>query len=245
MKEKHEIVKAESNVPATLEERFAAAAGAGFEEMGKEDYSLPFIVLLQALSPQLDPTNGAYVEDAKPGMFLNTVTGQIYKDLRVVPCAYAFRVIERASDGKFIARHTRAEAPAVASKTEKGERLSAVGTTLVDTAYYYVLVLDGEYPQQAVISMRSTQLGKSKKWNAQMSALKIRGITPPMFSSVYKVAVGKETNEHGSWFGYAITREDYVKDVDVLNMAEQFAVVAQDKKIAEPESSDDRAGDVI
>src|SRR5581483_127516 len=234
----------QESLPPGLAKQFVIDAGAGFEGMTREDYALPFIILLQSNSPQLDPTKAEYNEDAKQGMFINTVTGEVFKELHVIPCAYAFRVIERKQremGGNFIARYTREEAPRDYITDERGQHIRQNGNVLVDTAYHYVMVLDDQgFPSEAVLIFKSTQLAKSKKWNAKMTALKLKHgsqiITPPMYSSIYKLTSGKESNEKGSWFGYIIERVGYVQDADLLELAKRFSETATEKRVAdEPE----------
>jgi len=238
-KEEAAVVLRDDLTPAMLSD-FAKDAGVGFEDMGSEDYALPFIILLQSQSPQLQEDNALYNEAARPGWMINTVTGEAFKDTRVIPCAYAFRVNERKpreAGGGFVARHERDRAPQY-TMNDFGKKITATGNELIDTAYHYVMVLDNDgIPSQAVMVFRSTQLSKSKKWNAKMAALKLKDgqrlITPPMYSSVYVVTSGKESNEKGSWFGYVIEREGYVEDRDLLNMCREFSRVALGKKLAD------------
>ena len=48
---------------------FSADAGMGMEGADKSSFAIPFITMLQGLSPQLET-----VEGAKPGLFINTIT---------------------------------------------------------------------------------------------------------------------------------------------------------------------------
>ena len=73
------------------------AGGTGLEETTTEDFAIPFIRVLQPLSPQLQKQQGGYVEGASAGDLFNTVTGEFYdgeKGISVVPCAYSKKYIE-------------------------------------------------------------------------------------------------------------------------------------------------------
>lgn len=232
-----ELTKTETQLPAEMAAQFAAEAGAGFEDMGADDYALPFIVLLQALSPQLDPTQGSYVPEAKPGMFLNTVTGELMESFDAIPCAYAFRVVERKprnQGGGFVARYSREEAPTDGVPQEKGAPVRPNGNELVNTAYHYLLLPDGAV---AVLALRSTQLRKSKQWNGKMAGLKMKSgdktFTPPMYSSLYHFAAGAESTEKGRFFGWVITRVGYVQDPETAKAAKAFSEIALGRKLAE------------
>ena len=51
---------------------FAEDANVGFEDLTQQDVAIPFFVLLQKMSPQLDS-----VEGAKAGQVFNTVTEEV------------------------------------------------------------------------------------------------------------------------------------------------------------------------
>ena len=76
------------------------------------------------------------------------------------------------------------------------------GNYLENTANHYVVVL-GESPQTALISMKATQLKIGRKWNSIMMGLKLNGknglFTPPTYSHIYnlKTVQMSTTKEHG------------------------------------------------
>src|SRR6266446_1920456 len=93
-----------------LTEFFKADSGKGFETLQQQDFSAPFLVILQAMSPQCDPTNDLYLPQARMGMILNTQTTHLYQQIKVVPCRYEFRNIEwkpRSTGGGFVASYSR------------------------------------------------------------------------------------------------------------------------------------------
>lgn len=52
--------------------------GVGFEGAGQDAYAIPFLQVLQKMSPICDEDNPKYVKGAKAGMIYNTVTGRLY-----------------------------------------------------------------------------------------------------------------------------------------------------------------------
>jgi len=72
-KEKTEV--AVSNLSSLLEEE----AGAGLENFTTDDMQIPFIRILQALSPQLNKQDSMYIKGAEQGDIFNTVTQEVYK----------------------------------------------------------------------------------------------------------------------------------------------------------------------
>ena len=65
------------------------------------------------------------------------------------------------------------------------------GNYLDNTANHFVLFC-GKNPETALISMKSTQLKVSRKWNSMMMGLKMQGknglFTPPTYSHIYKLS---------------------------------------------------------
>ena len=92
-------------------------------------------------------------------------------------------------------------------------------------------------PEPALITMKSTQLKKSRKWNSMMQSVKMQGknglFTPPMYSQQYKLSTVAESNDKGKWFGWEIERLGPVESADVYNTAKSFAqsVSAGDVKV--------------
>ena len=57
---------------------YIAAGREGLEDMSKEDVLIPRLALAQALSPQVTEGDPNYIEGLKPGMFFNSMTGEVY-----------------------------------------------------------------------------------------------------------------------------------------------------------------------
>ena len=86
---KHEITKTNTTALTTFDDDLLSG-GTGLEEATSEDFAIPFIRVLQPLSPQLQKQNGNYVENAIAGDLYNTVTGEVHDGeigILVVPCA--------------------------------------------------------------------------------------------------------------------------------------------------------------
>jgi hypothetical protein len=84
---------------------------------------------------------------------------------------------------------------------------------LEETASYYVMVQTkaGSYTP-ALITMKSTQLNVSKKWNSMMKSVQIddgKGgfAIPPMHGVVYNLASTLQKNDKGSWYGWVVTMD--------------------------------------
>ena len=208
-----------------------ADAAQGAQNISQEDLALPFLKILGQLSPEVNKRDGKYVEGAEPGKIINTVTNQLYDTINVIPCHYKRQYIEwqdrGASSGAPVAIH---EADSdIVSQTTRGkdykDRLPN-GNYLDNTANHFVLIT-GLNPETALMSMKSTQLKVSRKWNSMMMGLKMQGknglFTPPTYSHIYKLSTVQMSNDKGTWFGWDVAKVGPVEDADLYNMAKQFA----------------------
>jgi hypothetical protein len=210
---------------------FEADANQGTQNISQEDLALPFLKILGQLSPEVNKRDGKYVEGAEPGKIINTVTNQLFDTLQVVPVFYKRQYIEwqdrGTSTGAPVAIH---EADSdIVSQTTRGkdykDRLPN-GNYLENTASHFVLTV-GDNPSTALISMKSTQLKVSRKWNSMMMGIKMQGknglFTPPTYSHIYNLSTVQMSNDKGTWFGWDVAKVGPVEDKNVYDMAKTFA----------------------
>ena len=208
-----------------------ADAQQGAQNISQEDLALPFLKILGQLSPEVNKRDGKYVEGAEPGKIINTVTNALYDEINVIPCHYKRQYIEWAdrgtSTGAPVAIH---EADSdIVSQTTRGkdykDRLPN-GNYLDNTANHFVLVV-GDNPETALISMKSTQLKISRKWNSMMSGIKMKGangmFTPASFSHIYKLKTTQMSNDKGTWFGWEVSKIGPVTDKGLYDQAKSFS----------------------
>ena len=208
-----------------------ADAQQGAQNISQEDLALPFLKILGQLSPEVNKRDGKYVEGAEPGKIINTVTNQLFDTLQVVPVFYKRQYIEwqdrGTSTGAPVAIH---EADSdIISQTTRGkdykDRL-ANGNYLENTASHFVLTV-GDNPSTALISMKSTQLKVSRKWNSLMMGLKLQGknglFTPPTYSHIYNLSTVQMSNDKGTWFGWDVSKVGPVTDKTIYDSAKSFA----------------------
>jgi len=220
-------VKTTSSALAIVES-FEADAGAGLEQMDKDDFALPFLKALTNNSDEI-----GVVEGAMPGMIFNTVTKELFdgkKGLVVVPTAYVRQYIEWAPRGSGSSGAPVQIYSATSDILSRTHRVSGDSKDYLDngnyielTANHYVMVVDdGGLPFPALIVMKSTQLKKSRKWNSMMMSVKLMGkngpYTPPIYSQMYRLTTVQESNDKGKWYGWEIERIGSIP-------AEQLALV--------------------
>jgi hypothetical protein len=199
---------------------FGNDAAKGFENMTQEDLALPFLRILGQLSPQVTEGDAKYVSNAKPGMIYNTVTSELFdgkKGIKIIPCYYKKDFPEWSDRGDGpgapVAIHLP-NSPVIQTGKRDGSKIRLPnGNYLEETASYYVMAetKTGGYTP-ALITMKSTQLNVSKKWNSMMKTIQIpdgKGgfAIPPMHGVVYNLASTLQKNDKGSWYGWVVNMD--------------------------------------
>jgi len=218
-----EVVKKQGG--ALVNASFEEMSGLGFAETTTQDMSIPFLRILGAQSPQVDESDGAYVEGAKGGMLYNTVTNTVTsgkEGMLVVPCYYNRRYVEwkpRTEGGGYVASYLPDDPiVATATRNDKNEEVLPNGNLLTNTAQHFVMLVEGDQYSRCLITMSSTQLKKSRRWLSQMNAMTAMGkngpYTLPMMSQFYTLTTVPEQNDLGKWYGWAIARE---RQLDLSN----------------------------
>jgi hypothetical protein len=225
----NQVAEKKNGALATFDMEADAAQGA--QNISQEDLALPFLKILGQLSPEVNKRDGKYVEGAEPGKIINTVTNELYDTINVIPVFYKRQYIEwqdrGQSTGAPVAIHD-ADSDIV-SQTTRGkdykDRLPN-GNYLDNTASHFVLTV-GDNPSTALISMKSTQLKVSRKWNSMMMGIKMQGknglFTPPTYSHIYKLSTTQMSNDKGTWFGWDVSKVGPVENADLYGTAKAFA----------------------
>ena len=225
----NQVAEKKNSALATFD--MEADAQQGAQNISQEDLALPFLKILGQLSPEVNKTHGKYVEGAEPGKIINTVTNELYDKISVVPCHYKRQYIEwqdrGASSGAPVAIHD-ADSDIVSQTTRDKSYKDRLpnGNYLENTANHFVLVV-GKNPETALISMKSTQLKVSRKWNSMMMGIKLQGknglFTPPTYSHIYNLSTVQMSNDKGTWFGWDVAKAGPVEDKSIYDMAKSFA----------------------
>lgn len=189
---------------ASLEAAAKARAGQGTSQAA-EDNLVPFIYVLQAMSPQCKPRNEKYIEGAKEGVFYLTDTKKIAEKLIFVPVAMQKKVnewIPRDDGGGFVRSHD--VMPVDAKPHPKKDRMmvTADGThDLIETRYHFGLVQDPDSGElrPAVITLKGSGHAVSKNWMVQMNQRKIAGVIAPSWFTAYELTTAGRSNSQGEW----------------------------------------------
>lgn len=204
-KTKTDMAKKTSTAMAQMD-MFAADAGMGMEGADKDSFAIPFLSVLQPLSPQLDKNDAAYVKGAEAGMIFNSVTNELFEEITVLPVAFKREIFEwvpRSKGGGLVGRFNPGQEPQ--HTVTEGKWKTVDDHDLVDTREHFVLRLkdDGSF-ERCVINMSSTQVKKSKRWMTMMNEFKYNGQSVPTFAVKYKLGSIQESNDKGKWYGWTI-----------------------------------------
>ena len=213
---------------------FEDDAAKGLGKIGQEDLALPFLKILGQLSPEVNKRDGKYVEGAEPGMIYNSVSGDLYdgvKGIDVIPCFYKLEYIEWKDRGEGVGAPVAIydSSSDIMSKTKPDanykDRLPS-GNYIEKTASHFVIIT-GDSPSTALISMKSTQLKISRKWNSMMSGIKLKGknglFTPASFSHIYRLKTTQMSNDKGTWFGWEVSKVGPITDQQLYQQAKSFS----------------------
>lgn len=226
MTKKELQVKESSEVSADVID-FSADVGVGLENADKASFAIPFLTILQGLSPQLETIDGA-----KPGMFVDTISNELFSELLVIPCAFQRRFVQwapREDGGGFKGDHHALDVELNKIQYEKIDGKLFVGKDeLKDTRNHFVLYKAGDSGwKPAMISLGSTQIKKSKRWMSRIQGVELKdskgkSYCPASFSHIYKVKAEKESNSKGSWWGFDIRLDGQVTDLELYAKAKDF-----------------------
>lgn len=217
------------------------------------EMQIPFVRILQAMSPQLKKREAEYIEGSEQGDMFNTVTKQHWTGedgIVVIPCFQTTKYLEftpREQGGGF--RGEIAPTDPILKRTERmgAKEMLPTGNELVKSDQHYCLVVepDGTY-QPVVIDMKSSQLKVSRRWKTQIAMQKIahprdgRMVTPPLFATQWKFTTVEESNDQGTWFNYSIEKIGLLEDRQLLQEAKSFrdsVAAGEVKAAADPEAT--------
>ena len=215
-----EVANAKTTAVANLMDDLFDSAGQGMETIGADDMQIPFLRILQPLSPQLLKTDPKFIKGASAGDIFNTVTGQCWEGdegVTIIPCAYEMKFLEfqlRESGGGFLGEIDPNNPDIRQANRVGAHEMLPCGNALVRAAQCLVVAVgeDGA-TQQMILDMKKTQMKVAKQWNTRRAGMKLmhpeKGLfTPPMWATVWKLKTVQESNDKGSWFNYSISQLD-------------------------------------
>ena len=223
--------KKSAQLPANVFEEDAAK---GLGNIGQQDLALPFLKILGQLSPEVNKRDGKYVEGAEPGMIFNSVSGDLYdgaKGINVIPAFYKLEYVEWKDRGEGsggpVAVHDSSSDIMSQTKADANFKDRLPNGNYVEKTASHFVIITGDSPTTALISMKSTQLKISRKWNSMMSGIKLKGknglFTPASFSHIYRLKTTQMSNDKGTWFGWDVSKVGPITDTSLYQQAKTFS----------------------
>ena len=228
-----------------------AKQGDGLSNVSTKDVMIPRIKLLQKMSPETDNES---LPTAKAGQIFNSASQNVYDGptgIRVVPCEYIRTYVEWAPEG------TGNKAPvnihpatsnvmSLAKKSPTDNRFYLDnGNYVEETANHIVLILDdnNNVESRGILTMKSSQLKKSRQWNYMMMTATMEGggktITPPSYAIVYRLSTLQEETNGKKYYGWTVAKEGFVPTKEIFTTGEAFALAfRQGDVLAAPEGEE-------
>jgi hypothetical protein len=206
---------------AETDDLLAQAAGMGTQDMTQQDRVIPFLRMIQSLSPQRTRGKPEYIPGVEEGDIFNTVTGKIFKGeagALVVPVTYQRRYTEwwpRGGEKKGLVKDWGTDASALegSHRNERGKDITPDGTEITVSGDYFAFLLDeasGTW-EPVLISMSGTQMKKARQWNTRLSNARVQAkgqlIAAPLFYHAWRMTAVPESNDDGAWMGWKIEVE--------------------------------------
>ena len=224
-------------------------------DFGREDLSIPFIRIVQALSPVLQRGDSAFNKDAKQGMIIETVTPRLFdgdRGIIVIPVLYQRSYTEWAPDrGGLIQDYGSdssilAKCKTVEDSDGRKKVITPDGNELAEAAQYFIMYSElptekGYFFDQAILTMAGTQWRKARDWNTNMSRVVMRredgsAIKNPLpFARSYLFTTNPEKKDNYNFFGWKIQPMDYTlalpNGTELVKAASAFRKLALDGRV--------------
>lgn len=190
---------------ATRNER----VGQGSENVKAEDMAIPRIKLLQSISDEVQPGNPVYLEEAKPGMLIDSVSKKLYTSLYLINLHFSKRIVawrkRKLGGGMFGQFDSEAEAYAALEEAKQ----PVENYDIVENPTHLVMLIDEDGNSQgtALLDMPGIKGKVSKNWNTLINDKEKAG--HPRFSVVWELSSFADSNSEGNFHQYSV---EYVVD---------------------------------
>ena len=224
-----------AELPAEVMDDIFADAGKGAEGIGREDMVIPFLKIAEALSPEVNKRDPAYIPGLEAGDFFNTATQTVYKGEEgfiFIPAYYERKFLEWKPNREGFAGERDAS---VMDEVERGEREGRWGNylpngnTISETAVWYGLAVDNQgNTEQVVLSLSGTRLKASRQLATKLKSVGLKrpdgkGVfNPPLFYNQVRVTSVPENNDKGSWFVFKFELAGSTHGTLVYSQAKQI-----------------------
>lgn len=226
-----DLTKTEEGAVVLREDAFEEEDfGGGFEGTTGDDYALPFINVLQSLSPRVLDEE----DEAKAGQIICTATDEIMDELEVIPCFVTHNFTEWVprdqGGGGFVGVHDP-ESPIVVGAIQEaggkfGKRLKNGNNDLMETYNLFAMVKgeDGDW-LQCIIPFQSTKITPFRQFLTRCRKVKISVKTEdgvvrknaPMYMHRWTFYTEKEKRDSGQSYNWRMKWADETPEASRLD----------------------------
>lgn len=205
---------------------YSKDAGAGMENIGSDEYSIPFVKIVQTNSPTARPVAEGGL-GAPVGSILNTATSEFYDGkigVDFVPCYRGHNYVERMpfeQGGQFIGIRAEDD-PMVADLVAKHGKFKKLpgpnGAEIIEAYYlYWLMLIDNTVAGRVLVPFPSTQIKKYKGFINRQLGIKYPQrdrdgretlVNPPMWSHIWHACTVPEQKDQNHWKGWRITLKE-------------------------------------
>ena len=226
------VAKKEDNLPSEIEDQIFETAGEGID-YDTSELQIPFLRLIQAMSPQLKKTDPKFINGCTQGDMFNTVTNQYWdgeEGITVIPCYQETKYLQfvpRDSGGGFVGEIAPTDPIIKQAKREGNKEMLPNGNELVKSDQHYCIILDGDIPTLAIMDMKVSQLKVSRRWKTQIAMQKVKDKSgqlrvPAVYANMWKFKSVEESNDQGTFFNWNFERVGFVQDRALFDEAKKF-----------------------
>lgn len=206
----------------------------GFEDINAQTMAIPFLRILQKLSPACDEDSPDFIVGAKQGLFMNTVNKDLYGNtIKLIVLKFEHIYIEWEPDrGGLVDVHTPENADRIAVDHTFGAWKTAAGNDLSETYVYYVLVEGHEEEGVMILSLASSNIKKARELNRMMTShIMDDGTRARPYYLVYEFKTERRENDKGVWFGIDFKFSSLINE-------KQYGLMAPERKALPGKSVD-------
>jgi hypothetical protein len=225
---------------------FGEDAGAGMEDVRREEYKIPFLVVLDPKSPQCKP-KAAGGAGLKAGDIYNTATGESYDGAAGVDFVPVKRdenypeFVSRKDDGTgggFVGIRAADDSLVLQLREAQGkfgrlrvppqgggEWTPGVDHELTQTYYLYgLLVVEGASPTPVLVGFKSTQISKYQQFITRQNSISYptaKGVVkPPLWAHVWHFSTRYEEKNNRAWYGWVVGLKKEPSRESLLQMSD-------------------------
>lgn len=217
-KSKNTAIEKKDQDAAMMSFDYGDEAGQGYAPESAEDIQIPFMLVLQALNPQVKSVEKGGIKGAEIGNLCNSVTNELSSSVRFIP-AFSQKLyvewITRKEGGGYVASHAL-DSKVVLDIKKTGERgpykTNGGKHEIIETQYLYCVIVDeNDAPTGGffVMSFTSTKLAAWRKWNTAIHTFRIdsngRKVQPPLYAHVVELTTREQTNKHGDFYNFVLS----------------------------------------